>query len=214
MDLQRSSWLLELQQVYVLLSSFVPLIMLWDPSAFISISHNAVVVSCNMDNSIWIKNATQHNPGMKFWQKEHIVQLCFHLMLLSRSGGGAFTLCICLVPSQEYDFINYLKMRLVFLYTLLGRPASAHYQCLSAIQMMKKMNCFCRNVVSLNPKIESHCVHLELNFNSIQFNLTINGIKIQLNWIQIQLKKNQMQIVREVLKIYLWICYYGHGYKT
>jgi hypothetical protein len=88
MDLQRSSWLLELQQVYVLLSSFVPLIMLWDPCAFISISHNAVGVSCNMDNSIWIKNATQHNPGMKFWQKEHIVQLCFHLMLLSRSGGG------------------------------------------------------------------------------------------------------------------------------
>ncbi|CAK9864805.1 unnamed protein product [Sphagnum jensenii] len=34
------------------------------------------------------RNATQHNPGMKFWQKEHIMQLCFHLMLLSRSWGG------------------------------------------------------------------------------------------------------------------------------
>jgi hypothetical protein len=33
-------------------------------------------------------------------------------------------------------------------------------------------------------------MHLELNFNSTQFNLTINGIKIQL-------KKNQMQIVRK-----------------
>ncbi len=86
--MQGSSWVLELQQVYVLVSSFVPLIMLWDPCAFISISHNAVVVSCNMDNSIWIKNATQHNPGMKFWQKEASFQLCFHLMLLSRSGGG------------------------------------------------------------------------------------------------------------------------------
>jgi len=168
MDLQRSSWLLELQQVYVLLSSFVPLIMLWDPCAFISISHNAVGVSCNMDNSIWIKNATQHNPGMKFWQKEHIVQLCFHLMLLSRSWGGAFTLCICLVPSQEYDFINHLKMRLVFLYTLLGLPASAHYQCLSTIQMMKKMNCFCRNVVSLIQKLNH--IACTLNWISIQFN--------------------------------------------
>jgi len=67
MDLQRSSWVLELQQVYVLLSSFVPLIMLRDPCAFISISHNAVVVSCNMDNSIWIKNTTQHNPGMNMF---------------------------------------------------------------------------------------------------------------------------------------------------
>jgi len=69
-----------------------------------------------MDNSIWIKNATQHNPGMKFWQKEHIVQLCFHLMLLSRSGGGGIhSLYFCLVLSQEYDSIIYLKMRLVFL---------------------------------------------------------------------------------------------------
>ncbi len=41
--------------------------------------------------------------------------------------GGAFTLCICLVPSQEYDFIIYLKMRLVFLYTLLGLHAAAQY---------------------------------------------------------------------------------------
>jgi hypothetical protein len=85
-----------------------------------------VVVSYNMDNSIWINNATQHNPSMKFCQKEHIVQLCFHLMLLSRLGGGAFTVCICLVLSQEYDFIIYLKLRLVFLYTLLGLLATAH----------------------------------------------------------------------------------------
>jgi hypothetical protein len=33
-------------------------------------------------------------------------------------------------------------------------------------------------------------MHLELNFNSTRFNLTINGINIQL-------KKNQMQIVRK-----------------
>jgi len=140
--LQGSSWVLELQQVYVLLSSFVPLIMLWDPFAFISISHNAVVVSCNMDNSIWIKNATQHNPGMKFWQKEPIVQLCFHLILLSRSGGGIHSLYFCFV--QESDFIIYLIMRL-FLYTLLGLHAPAQYQCLSSNQLMKKMNWFCRN---------------------------------------------------------------------
>ncbi len=173
--------------------------MLWDPCAFISMPHNAVVVSCNMDNSIWIKNATQHNPGMKFWQKEPIVQLCFHLMLLSRSGGGIHSLYFCLVPSQEYDFIIYFKMRLVLLYTLLGLPAAAHYQCLSTIQLMKKMNWFCRNLVSLNPKIESHCMHLELNFNSIQFNLTINGINIQLNWIQIQLKKIKCKLLENLL---------------
>jgi hypothetical protein len=127
MDLQRSSWVLELQQVYVLLSSFVPLIMLWDPCAFISISHNAVVVSCNMDNSFWIKNATQHNPGMEFWQKEHIVQLCFHLMLLSRSGG-AFTLCICLVPSQGYYYIfkNELSVFIYITSALLLHTTSVH----------------------------------------------------------------------------------------
>jgi hypothetical protein len=78
----------------------------------------------------------------------------------------------------------------VFLYTLLGLPAAAHYQCLSTIQLMKKMNWFCSNLVSLNQNIESHCMHLELNFNSTRFNLTINGINIQL-------KKNQMQIVRK-----------------
>jgi hypothetical protein len=99
-----------------------------------------------MDNSIWIKNATQHDPGMKFWPT------LFSSYAACHGLGGVFTLCICLVPSQEYDFIIYLKMRLVFLYTLLGLPAAAHYQCLST----------------------------KLNFNSIQFNLTINGIKIQL----------------------------------
>jgi len=55
---------------------------------------------------------------------------------------------------------------------------------------MKKMNWFCSDLVYLNQNIESHCMHLELNFNSTQFNLTINGINIQL-------KKNQMQIVRK-----------------
>ncbi len=59
------------------LSSFPSLIMLWYPSAFIFISYNAVVVSCNMDNSIWIKNATQHNPGMKFWQRSTLCNSVF-----------------------------------------------------------------------------------------------------------------------------------------
>jgi hypothetical protein len=134
------------------------------------------------------------------------------ILCCCQSLWGAFTLCICLVPSQGYDFIIYLIMRLVFSYTLLGLPAAAHSQCLSTIQLMKKMNWFCRNLVSLNQNIESHCMHLELNFNSIQLNLTINLIKIQLNWIQIQLKKNQMQIVRKLLKIYLWICYWKKNF--
>jgi len=122
LDLQGSSWVLELQQVSVLLSSFVPLIVLWDPCAFISISHNAVVVSCNMDNSIWIKNATQHNPGMKFGKRNTLCNSVFILCCCQGLGGVSLFAFVWYPPK---GIIIYLKMRLVFLYTLLGLPAAA-----------------------------------------------------------------------------------------
>jgi hypothetical protein len=84
------------------LSSFPSLIMLWYPSAFIFISFNAVVVSCNMDNSIWIKNAPKHNPGMKFWQRSTLCNFVFILPMVSlRSGAHSLFVFVWWYPTSS-----------------------------------------------------------------------------------------------------------------
>jgi len=65
--LQGSSWFLELQQVYVLLSSFPSLLM----------SCGCFFITWTIE--IWIKNAAQHNPGLKFWRR---CTLCISVFIL------------------------------------------------------------------------------------------------------------------------------------